>query len=337
MSALPELDELEQVMAALGSSARRERLALVSDGEHDYPIHALAIGSDDPSAPVFGLVGGVHGLERIGAQVVLSYLTVLARLLEWDALLRRSLRDMRLVFVPIVNPAGMALRRRSNARGVDLMRNAPAHPLGRGSFLVGGQSLSSRLPWYAGREQGRMEAESDALCALVRREIFPARTAIVIDVHSGFGLVDRVWFPYARTRRPLPQLAEICALTELLDRTLPHHVYRVEPQARVYTIQGDLWDFLYDEHRHAHPDNMFIPLTLEMGSWLWLKKNPRQVLSLLGSFNPIKPHRLRRTLRRHIALFDVMRRAAAAGNAWAPRDGVERSRLETRAFERWYG
>jgi hypothetical protein len=231
----------------------------------------------------------------------------------------------------------MALRRRSNPRGVDLMRNAPAHASGRGSFLVGGQSLSRRLPWFAGRDDGAMEVEAEALCAFVRREVFPARTAVVIDVHSGFGLVDRVWFPYARTRGPLPHLAEVCALADLVDRTLPHHVYRIEPQARVYTIQGDLWDFLYDEHRELHPDNTFIPLTLEMGSWMWLKKNPRQVLSLLGSFNPIKPHRLRRTLRRHNPLFDVLRRAAAAGSAWTPRDLTERRRLEAKAFLRWFG
>src|SRR5690606_29142163 len=135
------------------------------------------------------------------------YLTVLARALEWDQLLRDSLEKMRLVFVPLVNPAGMAERKRSNARGVDLMRNAPPHPHSSGTWFVGGQSWSPRLPWYKGREHGEMEPESRALCEFITREVLVSRAAILIDVHSGFGAVDRLWFPYARTRRPFARLA----------------------------------------------------------------------------------------------------------------------------------
>ena len=68
-----------------------------------------------------GVVGGVHGLERVGTHVVLSYLTTLVQLLQWDTLLRSSLERTRIVLVPLVNPGGMARRRRSNPDGVDLM------------------------------------------------------------------------------------------------------------------------------------------------------------------------------------------------------------------------
>jgi hypothetical protein len=27
------------------------------------------------------------------------------------------------------------------------------------------------------------------------------------------------------------------------------------------------------------PQNLFLPMTLELGSWLWIKKNPRQLFS----------------------------------------------------------
>ena len=48
----------------------------------------------------------------------------------------------------------------------------------------------------------------------------------------------------------------------------------------------------------------FLPLTLEMGSWLWVKKNPRQLFSRHGIFNPLIEHRQQRVLRRHLALLD---------------------------------
>lgn len=336
---LPELRELEGLIDKLGAVARVEvieQVACQGEGGHRYPIYALAMGSTEPAAPTFAMVGGVHGLERIGTQVVLAYLTVLTALLEWDQLFLDSLQRMRLVFLPLVNPAGMAMRRRSNPRGVDLMRNAPPHPQSAGTWLIGGQSWSPRLPWFRGREHGEMEPESQALCSYVRREVLTARSAILVDVHSGFGAVDRLWFPYARTRRPFARLAEVYRVTQMLDRTLPNHVYRIEPQAHSYTIEGDLWDHMVEEGAHDHPGHVFLPWTLEMGSWLWLKKNPRQIFDALGGFNPLTPHRLRRILRRHISLFDLLRRAAAGPDAWTAATPHQREVWETEAFARWY-
>jgi hypothetical protein len=61
-----------------------------------------------------------------------------------------------------------------------------------------------------------------------------------------------------------------------------------------------------------------LPLTLEMGSWMWVRKNPLQGLSSLGRFNPLKPHRHRRTLRRHMPLLEFLLHAAASHRAWLP-------------------
>lgn len=333
---LPELRELEELVEAMQPWACTEVLTEVDTSSGRYPVYGIRLGPEDRSLPTFALVGGVHGLERIGTQVVLAYLTVMARMLEWDELLHASLQRMRMVFVPLVNPGGMAMRRRSNPRGVDLMRNAPPLPRGSGTPFVGGQTLSPRLPWFAGRRDGVMEPEASALCAYVEREVVSARASILLDVHSGFGLLDRLWFPHAHTRRPCTHLAEVLRLAELLDRTLPHHIYRIEPQAQYYTIQGDLWDYVYDRHCRAAAGGTFLPMTLEMGSWLWLKKNPRQIFDVLGTFNPMKPHRVRRTLRRHLPLLDFLRRACGAPAAWCEVDHATRAALEARAFERWY-
>jgi hypothetical protein len=333
---LPELDQLELLLHQLSGRGRAEVLTTVDAGGQRFPIHAIVLGTEDRAAPTLCVVGGVHGLERIGTKVVLAYLHTLTQLLEWDDLLHASLETTRLAFVPLVNPGGMYLGRRANPRGVDLMRNAPVQGSGVSSFLVGGQRLSPWLPWYMGPAGAPMEPEAQALCEFVRREAFEGEPTIVLDVHSGFGLVDRIWFPYARTRRPFESVAEVYRLNHLLDETLPNHVYRLEPQARNYTVQGDLWDHLYDQHRRTWPDRLFLPLTLEMGSWMWVKKNPRQLLSTrLGSFNPVKPHRLRRTLRRHLLLFDFLHRVTAAAS-WTSLSESERRGLEAEAFERWF-
>jgi hypothetical protein len=332
----PELAALGQVLDQLGARARVRALAEVTHRGRRFPILAASIGSEAPSAPTLALIGGVHGLERIGTQVVLAYMQRVAVRLEWDATLRRDLAHVRLVFVPLVNPAGMWTERRSNPRGVDLMRNAPPHPESQASLLVGGHRLSPRLPWFAGWPEQAMETESGALCELVSSEVLEGSPAIVVDCHSGFGMIDRIWFPYARTRRPFPGLAEVVGLRRLLELTLPHHVYRIEPQAQGYTIAGDLWDHLYDVQRARFGDRAFVPLTLEMGSWLWVRKNPMQLFDRLGGFNPMKPHRLRRTLRRHLLLFDFLFRAVASADAWVPTDPSSRRALEEEGYRLWY-
>jgi predicted deacylase len=279
----------------------------------DLPIHAFAFGS---GAAVLAVVGGVHGLERIGSEVAIAFLGSLVARLEWDRVLEAALARCRVIVVPVLNPVGMARKQRANGNGVDLMRNAPAHSFG-GTLLVGGQRLSRRLPWYMGSPGEPMELEARALVTLVEAQLANAPVAIAVDCHSGFGFVDRLWYPYARTREPLPDRSAVIALGRLLDTTLPNHVYRLEQTAQAYTIRGDLWDYLYDRHRTSG-GGVFLPLTLEMGSWAWVRKNPLQILSALGRFNPIKPHRHRRTLRRHLPLFDLLLHAVASHTAWLP-------------------
>lgn len=326
---LPELDQLEALIERLGGRARVTVIA-ETDG---LPIYGLEMGSTDRSAPCLLLVGGVHGLERIGTSVVLAYLGTLAERLQWDALTRDALERGRVAAVPLLNPVGMRAGTRSNGNGVDLMRDGPTRGNGTGSLLVGGQRVSPLLPWFMGNED-ELEVESRALVDFVTEHVLPARAAIALDVHSGFGFVDRLWFPYAWSPRPFPNTAEVYALYELLNQTLPHHIYHTEPQSRAYTIDGDLWDHLYDQGRKG--DGLFLPMTLEMGSWTWVRKNPRQLFSLPGSFNPIKRHRLQRTLRRHLLLIDFLHRATIGHEAWGSLDEAQRERCWSSAVNLWF-
>lgn len=335
--ALPELRELLFLADRLKDLAHVETLATLGHEGLSFPLLAIRFGPADPTTPVLALFGGVHGLERIGTRVVTSYLQTIMELARWDRSTQEMLKTTRLLIVPLINPVGMYLQRRSNGNSVDLMRNAPVSAEGLASWhLFGGHRLSPRLPWYRGREGEPMEAEVQAVCDFVRREIFPARVAVGVDVHSGYGIVDRLWFPYAQTRQPFASVPEAIALKHLLDKTYANHIYRVEPQSREYIAHGDLWDYLYDEYRAVHPDGCFIPFTLELGSWVWVKKNWRQFFSLLGMFNPRLPHRERRILRRHVFLFDFLYRAVQSSEPWAHLDEARRERFLRQGLELWY-
>jgi hypothetical protein len=338
---LPELRELlilaEHAVRESRGWARVDILAQLRHEGDSFPLIAFRFGPSDPALPVLALFGGVHGLERIGTQVVLSQLRTLLEMARWDRVTRDMLATTRLAVVPLVNPVGMYLRRRANGNRVDLMRNAPVRAEGLSRWhLFGGHRLSPRLPWYQGEAGAPMEPEARALCEFVRREIFSAPVALSIDVHSGYGQVDRLWFPFAKTRRPFPDLPEAVALKHLIDRAHPNHVYCIEPQSRQYLAHGDLWDYLYEEYRTVRPGGRYIPFTLEMGSWLWVKKNWIQAFSALGVFNPRLPHRVRRTLRRHLALFDLFYRAVRSPEPWCDLDGDARERMRRQGLDLWY-
>jgi hypothetical protein len=335
---LPELVTLERLLKSLQNRAEIRVEATVKHKDLELPIYSIVMGCKDKNAPTLGFFGGVHGLERIGSEVVIAWLQSINEVMQWDETFQERLSKSRLVFMPIVNPVGMYRTSRANGNGVDLMRNSPIIAEQRPAFLVGGHKISKHLPWFQGDPSTleTMEQEAQALCNFVQREVFPAKRSLILDVHSGFGSMDRLWFPYAKTSKPPPNLIEILALKRLFDRSYPNHFYRIEPQAFQYTTHGDLWDWLYDRHQAESKDNVFIPWTLELGSWLWLKKNPRQLFSSLGAFNPLKPHRLQRILRRHITLLDFLHRALLNPTSWIDLDEESRRQLTRRAMELWY-
>ncbi len=331
---LAELAELERIVRLGGEHVQARVLCEVDTGAQRQPVYTVTLGNPDPAVPAMGFFGGIHGLERIGAEVVLAYLSHLVMRLRWDTTLHQQLQAVRLVFMPVVNPGGLQLGTRANPNGVDLMRNAPVEAQDKVPFLVGGQRLSAGLPWYRGPLGAPMEQESRALCEVVRSELLSHRFSMALDCHSGFGLSDRLWFPFAHTRRPIPHLAELFVLAQMFGQTHHHHRYIVEPQSLQYLTHGDLWDHLYLRAQARGPA-LFLPLTLEMGSWLWVKKNPRQLFSRHGIFNPLIEHRQQRVLRRHLPLMDFLLRAATSFERWLPAADA-RPTLQEQALQHWY-
>ena len=332
---LPELSDIERLIEKGGAHLNASVACTVAAGSRQFPVYVIKLGNPSPDAPALGFFGGIHGLERIGTHVILAFLQGLVARIRWDHALQEQLSKIRLVIMPLVNPGGMWQSTRCNPQGVDLMRNSPVQASERVPFMLGGQRASARLPWYRGPFGAPMEAESQAVCDLAERELLSRRFSIALDCHSGFGLRDRIWFPHAHTSTPIAHLAEIGALEELFSESYPHHNYMFEPQSRQYRTHGDLWDYLY-MRAERHPGHVFLPLTLEMGSWLWVKKNPRQLFSRLGMFNPTAAHRLQRVLRSHLVWFEFLMRAAGAHGHWLPPE-PERAQQRSRAIARWYG
>lgn len=329
---LPELAQLQQLIAQAPPALRTEVLATVPHMTEQLPLYALTLGDPDPSLPAIVLVGGVHGLERIGTQVVLAYLETLLQRLPWDLCLQHTLKHCCLYFIPLLNPAGMANGWRSNGNCVDLMRNAPVECTEGAAWLVGGQRFSRAVPWHRGHKD-KMETESQALVRYIGRELFGRPFSLVLDCHSGFGRTDRLWFPYAKSRcQPIAHLAEMYFLRQLLFQTFPHQNYIFEPQSQHYLCHGDLWDYLYDQAL-LHKTTM-LPLTLEMGSWNWVRKNPFQLLSSLGMFHPVKPHRVKRVLRSHLILINFLINASLSYQNWLPL--ANREQLNIAAGKLWY-
>jgi hypothetical protein len=332
---LEKLARLIEKDGYLKETIRCETLSVIQDGPISYPILSFTVGSHDPTRPVLFLTGGFHGLERIGAQLAWSLLKTTVDRLIWDKALRDLFRCIRLVMVPLVNPSGYYNYTRSNARGVDLMRNSPIDATEDTPFLLGGHRYSSRLPWYRG-ERNQLEQENSALVSFFQKETKLSRCVVSLDFHSGFGMQDRLWFPFSYTSKPFDNLSEMHALTQLLEQTHPYHIYQIEPQSKGYLLSGDIWDYLYLDFKAQNKNATFLPMTLEMGSWTWVRKNPLQIFSRQGAFNPMKEHRVKRTYRRHHLLFDFLLKAINSHEVWANLDAGIRSKHGRRALEKWY-
>ena len=232
----------------------------------------------------------------------------------------------------------MYLGYRSNGNGVDLMRNSPVESTSKVYPFVGGQRFSRHLPWYRGKEKNGLERESKIMCEFVQEKLATSPVTIALDLHSGFGSQDRVWFPYAYSFNEFPDCHRLYALKEMFDTTHPEHRDIIEPQSRQYTTHGDLWDYLYIEHSvmGKGAGRPFIPICLEMGSWAWVKKNPRQFFTLIGLFNPMLPHRLERTIRRHRSLLDFFMRAIQSPETWSSLSKEELEEYRALAIGKWY-
>lgn len=279
-----------------------------SPAPNSLPIYLITLcdhKSIRNDAPALGLFAGFHGIEAIGVKILTVFIDHLLEQTNWNTQVCDLLSRLKIVGIPIVNPGGYIDGSRCNPNGVDLMRNAPVESA-QSLPIVGGHRISPRLPYFRG--QSGFEPENLCVMDVVEEHLWNSPFSLSLDLHSGFGAEDYLWTPYARTHGLPPHWGAYECIKSRLDSVLKNHVYRFEPQSAQYCTSGDLWDYLFDEslERFAHSNKMFLPLTLEVGSWVWLKKSPFKIFEIRNFFNPAHRHRERRVLRRHLPLLNLL-------------------------------
>ncbi|WCP68324.1 DUF2817 domain-containing protein [Vibrio tubiashii] len=300
-----DIQHIEQLSEQYPKHVRLNLLDKIPHQGKSLPLYALEIGANIQQSPCLFFTGAIHGVERIGSQIILAFVKCLLRRLEWDRQLKETLERVRIVAIPVVNPWGVALKKRANHNGVDLMRNAPIKSSNPIHQLYAGQDFSSALPWYRGNPND-MERELQLLSDYILSHTKDSSSSILLDLHSGFGTRDRLWFPYAHSKQPPSNLSQYYLLYRQFRKSYPHYeLYQFEPQWHQYTTHGDFWDWMLIQHQ-TKSEHDFLPLTLELGSWLWVKKNPIQMLRFSQMFHPTKPHRIKRVQRRHSTLLSYL-------------------------------
>lgn len=326
-----ELEHIEH-LANRHADIELTTLANIKHKAQSFPLYALHVGTKDPNAPTLFLTGSIHGVERIGSQIILAFLENLLKRTAWDVHLNDRLSRMNIISIPVINPWGVHLKTRSNGNGVDLMRNSPIQAKNPKYQLYAGHAFSNKLPWYRGNPN-QMEHELIAVSEFILERSKNARSSIILDLHSGFGTRDRLWFPFAHSSQPPDNLHEYYLLYRLFRKSYPQYeLYQFEPQWHQYTTHGDFWDWMYQQH-FAQSSTHFLPITLELGSWLWVKKNPWQLMRFSELFHPTKPHRVKRVQRRHNPLLNYL--IQVLDNDLFPKIDNEKE-LTEKALKLWY-
>ena len=116
------------------------RALVIGETVEGRPIHALRLSADpevESVEPEARIIGGIHGNECMGAEVVLTTVTWLVDgYLEADPFAKRLIDGAEITFVPLLNPDGYMAKwaTRANADGVDLNRNLHFAWVGSGAF-----------------------------------------------------------------------------------------------------------------------------------------------------------------------------------------------------------
>ena len=101
---IPELLQLEQLIGEHSHLLHACCETTVQHGAMEFPLYSLRLGSSAPSAPTLLLTGGIHGIERIGSQVLIAWLQSLLERLRWDTGVQQQLQQLQLVIMPIIHP-----------------------------------------------------------------------------------------------------------------------------------------------------------------------------------------------------------------------------------------
>jgi len=221
---LPRTEEVIAYLRDLAAAAPDMKVEIVGRSSGGLPIAAVTL-SDAPngSAPRAAsagkltvlLIGSQHGTEPSGAEALQRLVRDVAR-----GPMTGLLKTINLVIVPVANPDGRNLHRRTNAKGVNLSTD----------FLV------------------QTRPETHALTALIRR----VRPEVILDVHEsgvykpstlgaqGFLTDVEAQFEYSNNPNvatPIRQLARTRILPEVIAATVARGLRAAHYVGEITNIQ----------------------------------------------------------------------------------------------------
>ena len=250
------------------------------------PIHALRFGAADPTLAALLVTGGVHGLERIGTTSRSRFSRRSSRASSGTRCCTSCSRACASSSCRCVNPVGMARGSRANGSGVDLMRNAPAASL-RWHAARRRPALLVAAALVHGRRRARWSPNRRPCVRLVERELFAsplaiaARPALGLRPHRSALVSVRAHARAAARSRPRSTRS-----SALLDDDAAEPRLSRSSRPRASTRSAATSGTTSTIAGAARAAASLISLTLEMGSWSWVRKNPLQGLS---SARPVQP------------------------------------------------
>lgn len=227
-----------------------------------YPVYQISEGNKiNPKAQIL-LTGAIHGLEKIGANIIFSFLKIIKNK-------KINLENIHIIAIPIANPYGYVNETRCNGNNVDLMRNAPFDAERVVPFL-GGHKISNFFPYYRGE---KLEEENLILVNLVDELLLKEIPLFHLDIHSGFGNETEIWTPQDT----------YIDVNNSLYRLFKHSCFIFKNQP--YNSHGDMLKYLFDTFKHK---KKYVPVTLEIG--FFYKINSLKEISFWKKFlkNPFK-------------------------------------------------
>ncbi len=299
----PEVKKIRILSEKFPELIKMELLDHIEHNGYRAPVYAFYIGhKPDPKLPTVAFFSCFHGVEWIGGKVLSDYIEHIVRDINWDTDARANIAKINICGIPVVNPVGRIERTRQNARGIDLMRNAPVIAE-KALFLLGGQKWSKNLPWYMGEG---IEKENQIVLNFLDENVFPSEFKITLDIHSAFLRHPRIWMPYASGKKvPDKEKKIFMEIKKYLYTIYKHHPYKYEKQTNLYSTHGDFWDYNFDNYL-AKGKGTYLPLTLEISSYKWAIKNILSRWTMEAVFNPLDRRKGRDEYIKHMMIFDFI-------------------------------
>lgn len=231
-------DAIERDLRAFVERSNGEFLR-VGESVQGRTLHAARLGPRRPGVPKILYMGGIHGDEVVGPELVLFFAT---HLLDND---RTGLMNNTEVYLlPRLNPDGFALQQRANANGVDLNRNFPDRYVG--------EDAADKFPYLGSAPR---QTETQAIMTFLDG----LRPDLAVVMHGGStvcnypydGNAAGVDNPRARAYAAAPDDAlyrEVCSAYAEHNRQMTgNRLFEggITNGAAWYVLYGGLQDWLY--------------------------------------------------------------------------------------------